>query len=134
MFDFCGHCCISSSNSLLRVLQIKKKNMADGEDELEAVEVLQALELTGENAPLLSPGNPLSHVNFSISFSRPFLVFIERKARTMPVVSPTCQFANDQFANLSIRLFFLAGKEKEATGKEKPDTRVFIAVFHLLMA
>ena len=36
--------------------------------------------------------------------------------------------------NLSIRLFFLAGKEKEATGKEKPDTRVFIAVFHLLMA
>ena len=37
-------------------------------------------------------------------------------------------------SNLSIRLFFLAGKEKEATGKEKPDTRVFIAVFHLLMA
>ena len=35
-----------------------------------------------KNAPLLSPGNPLSHVNFSISFSRPFLVFIERKAQT----------------------------------------------------
>ena len=35
-----------------------------------------------KNAPLLSPGNPLSHVNFSILVSRPFLVFIERKAQT----------------------------------------------------
>ena len=38
------------------------------------------------------------------------------------------------YVNLSIRLFFLAGYEKEATGKEKPDTRVFIVVFHLLIA
>ena len=37
-------------------------------------------------------------------------------------------------SSLSIRLFFLAGYEKEATGKEKPDQRVFIAVFHLLIA
>ena len=29
---------------------------------------------------------------------------------------------------------FSRGEEKEATGKEKPDTRVFIAVFHLLLA
>ena len=36
--------------------------------------------------------------------------------------------------NLSIRLFFLAGKEKIAPGKEKPDIRVFIAVFYLLLA
>ena len=36
--------------------------------------------------------------------------------------------------SLSIRLFFLAGYEKEATGKEKPDTTVFMVVFHLLIA
>ena len=38
------------------------------------------------------------------------------------------------YLSLSIRLFFLAGYEKEATGKEKPDTTVFILVFHLLIA
>ena len=37
-------------------------------------------------------------------------------------------------SSLSIRLFFLAGWEKEATDKEKPDTTVFIVVFHLLIA
>ena len=53
-----------------------------------------------KNAPLLSPGNPLSHVNFSISFSRPFLVFIERKAQTesskrsLPI-KPPCLFTHD---------------------------------------
>ena len=36
--------------------------------------------------------------------------------------------------SLSSRLFLLAGYEKEAPAKEKPDTRVFIAVFHFLIA
>ena len=47
-----------------------------------------------KNAPLLSPGNPLSHVNFSISFSRPFLVFIERKAQTTGGPSSVCELNN----------------------------------------
>ena len=53
-----------------------------------------------KNAPLLSPGNRFSHVNFSISFSRPFLVFIEGKAQTesskrsLPI-KPPCLFTHD---------------------------------------
>ena len=35
-----------------------------------------------KHAPLLSPGNPLSHIHFLISFSRPFLVFAVQKAQT----------------------------------------------------
>ena len=35
-----------------------------------------------KHAPLLSPGNPLPHVHFPISFSRPFLVFAVQKAQT----------------------------------------------------
>jgi len=34
-----------------------------------------------KNAPLLSPRDPSSHVNFSTSFSRPFLAFTEQKAQ-----------------------------------------------------
>ena len=34
-----------------------------------------------KNAPLLSPRDPLSHVNFSTSFSRPFLAFTKQKAQ-----------------------------------------------------
>lgn len=34
-----------------------------------------------KNASLLSPGNPLLHVNFPISLSRPILVFAEQKAQ-----------------------------------------------------
>ena len=36
--------------------------------------------------------------------------------------------------SLSIRLFSLAGSEEEAPAKEKPDTRIFIAAFYLLVA
>jgi len=35
-----------------------------------------------KHAPLLSPGNPLPHIHFPISFSRPFLVFAMQKAQT----------------------------------------------------
>ena len=35
-----------------------------------------------KHAPLLSPGNPLPHVHFPISFSRPFLIFAVQKAQT----------------------------------------------------
>ena len=73
-----------------------------GEDDLEAGEVDHKLsesqifalykDLEGyrslwdtsyvKNTPLLSLGNPLSHVNFSTSFSTPFLIFTEQKAQT----------------------------------------------------
>ena len=36
--------------------------------------------------------------------------------------------------SLSIRLFFLVGSEEETPAKEKPDTRIFIAALHLLVA
>ena len=35
-----------------------------------------------KHTPLLSPGNPLPHVHFPISFSTPFLVFAVQKAQT----------------------------------------------------
>ena len=34
-----------------------------------------------KHAPLLSPRNPLPHIHFPISFSRPFLVFAVQKAQ-----------------------------------------------------
>jgi len=35
-----------------------------------------------KHAPLLSPGNPLPHIHFPISFSRPFLVFAVQNVQT----------------------------------------------------
>ena len=90
--------------------QIKTKNIADGEDEFSflldqwgcfpqqkaklllghAEKLLLRHDIPHfklsyqlmKHAPLLSPGNPLPHIHFPISFSRPFLVFAVQKAQT----------------------------------------------------
>ena len=36
--------------------------------------------------------------------------------------------------SLSIRLFLLVGSEEEASAKDKPHTRIFIAAFYVLVA
>ena len=75
-FQVQTHCCA--------YYKLKKKNMAGGEDGLEAVEVLQALELTGEKRPSPFSGKSIVACKlFDFVFKAfPRLQFIERKAQT----------------------------------------------------
>ena len=75
-----------------------------------------------------------TRVVHNIDFAAKWYQFANWAEPSIKQVSKAANRKDQKYHSLSIRLFFLAGCEKEATGKEKPDTTVFIVVFHLLIA